>query len=96
MTLTDPRSPSRATGADPREGGGRRSGGRAASGVAQRVEQTLRPLVDGPLPVRLRAWDGSEAGPADAHARRAAQPAGPGPAAVAPGRARSCPGLRHR
>jgi cyclopropane-fatty-acyl-phospholipid synthase len=63
MTLTDPRSPSRATGADPREGGGRRSGARAASGVAQRVEQTLRPLVDGPLPVRLRAWDGSEAGP---------------------------------
>ena len=31
--------------------------------MAQRVEQTLRPLVDGPLPVRLRAWDGSEAGP---------------------------------
>jgi cyclopropane-fatty-acyl-phospholipid synthase len=33
--------------------------------VAERVEHALRPLLNGPLPVRLRAWDGSEAGPAD-------------------------------
>ncbi|RNM16156.1 class I SAM-dependent methyltransferase [Nocardioides pocheonensis] len=30
------------------------------------MEQALRPWVAGELPVRLRAWDGSEAGPADA------------------------------
>ncbi len=33
--------------------------------VAPRVEEALRPLLGGPLPVRLHAWDGSEAGPAD-------------------------------
>ncbi len=32
-------------------------------GVAQRLEAALRPFVGGDLPVRLRAWDGSEAGP---------------------------------
>ncbi|GGL37385.1 class I SAM-dependent methyltransferase [Phycicoccus endophyticus] len=32
-------------------------------GVAGRIEAALRPLLGGPLPVRLRAWDGSEAGP---------------------------------
>jgi cyclopropane-fatty-acyl-phospholipid synthase len=37
-----------------------------ASGVAQRLEIALRPFVGGELPVRLRAWDGSEAGPVDA------------------------------
>ena len=35
-------------------------------GVAQRLEIALRPFVGGDLPVRLRAWDGSEAGPVDA------------------------------
>lgn len=35
-------------------------------GAAQALERTLRPFVGGDLPVRLRAWDGSEAGPADA------------------------------
>ena len=35
-------------------------------GVAQQLEEALRPFVGGNLPVRLRAWDGSEAGPADA------------------------------
>ena len=35
-------------------------------GVASRIESALRPLLAGPLPVRLRAWDGSEAGPPDA------------------------------
>lgn len=34
--------------------------------VAQRLEEALRPFVGGDLPVRLRAWDGSEAGPLDA------------------------------
>jgi cyclopropane-fatty-acyl-phospholipid synthase len=36
------------------------------SGVAPRLAAALRPFVGGDLPVRLRAWDGSEAGPADA------------------------------
>jgi cyclopropane-fatty-acyl-phospholipid synthase len=35
-------------------------------GVAARLESALRPFVGGDLPVRLRAWDGSEAGPVDA------------------------------
>jgi cyclopropane-fatty-acyl-phospholipid synthase len=46
---------SRPTGAPARTGG-----------VAARLESALRPFVAGDLPVRLRAWDGSEAGPADA------------------------------
>ncbi|MFT4261863.1 MAG: SAM-dependent methyltransferase, partial [Nocardioides sp.] len=33
--------------------------------VADRLASVVEPLV-GELPVRLRAWDGSEAGPADA------------------------------
>jgi len=36
------------------------------SGVAPRLAGALRPFVGGDLPVRLRAWDGSEAGPTDA------------------------------
>ena len=36
------------------------------AGVALRLATALRPFVGGELPVRLRAWDGSEAGPADA------------------------------
>ena len=55
MTLTDDR-----TAATP---GGAGSG--TAPGVAGRIETALHPLLNGPLPVRLRAWDGSEAGPAD-------------------------------
>jgi len=35
-------------------------------GVAARLESALRPFVGGDLPVRLRAWDGSEAGPVNA------------------------------
>lgn len=35
-------------------------------GVAHRLAAAARPFVGGDLPVRLRAWDGSEAGPADA------------------------------
>ena len=35
-------------------------------GVSHRLEAALRPFVGGDLPVRLRAWDGSEAGPVDA------------------------------
>jgi cyclopropane-fatty-acyl-phospholipid synthase len=34
--------------------------------VARRLEDALRPFVGGDLPVRLKAWDGSTAGPADA------------------------------
>ncbi len=37
-----------------------------ASGVAQRLAVILRPALGGELPVRLRAWDGSAAGPLDA------------------------------
>jgi cyclopropane-fatty-acyl-phospholipid synthase len=33
--------------------------------TAQRLEAALRPFVGGELPVRLRAWDGTEAGPSD-------------------------------
>jgi cyclopropane-fatty-acyl-phospholipid synthase len=46
---------------------GRREGARRATpGAAQALDRALRPVVGGALPVRLRAWDGSEAGPADA------------------------------
>ena len=38
----------------------------ATTGVAQRLEEALRPFLGGDLPVRLKAWDGSVAGPADA------------------------------
>ena len=34
--------------------------------VAERLAAAVAPLVGGELPVRLRAWDGSEAGPVDA------------------------------
>jgi cyclopropane-fatty-acyl-phospholipid synthase len=34
------------------------------SGVAQRLAPLIEQFTRGPLPVRLRAWDGSEAGPA--------------------------------
>ena len=34
-------------------------------GVAGALAQAVRPFVGGEIPVRLRAWDGSEAGPAD-------------------------------
>ena len=37
-----------------------------STGVAQRLAEALRPFVGGDLPVRLTAWDGSTAGPADA------------------------------
>ena len=36
------------------------------AGVAQQLEEALGPFLGGDLPVRLRAWDGSEAGPVDA------------------------------
>jgi cyclopropane-fatty-acyl-phospholipid synthase len=39
---------------------------RAVPGAAQALERALRPAVGGALPVRLRAWDGSETGPTDA------------------------------
>jgi cyclopropane-fatty-acyl-phospholipid synthase len=37
-----------------------------AAGVAHKLEEALRPFVGGDLPVRLRAWDGTETGPLDA------------------------------
>ena len=39
---------------------------RAAGGVAATLAEAAAPFIGGDLPVRLRAWDGSEAGPADA------------------------------
>src|SRR5690349_4730181 len=33
-----------------------------AAGVAHRLAEAVRPFIGGHLPVRLRAWDGSEAG----------------------------------
>jgi cyclopropane-fatty-acyl-phospholipid synthase len=44
----------------------RRTTAQPASGVAAELASAARPFVGGDLPVRLRAWDGSEAGPADA------------------------------
>jgi cyclopropane-fatty-acyl-phospholipid synthase len=38
----------------------------SGSGVAVTLARAVAPFVGGDLPVRLRAWDGSEAGPADA------------------------------
>ena len=39
---------------------------RSRGDVAPRLANALRPFVGQGLPVRLRAWDGSEAGPEDA------------------------------
>jgi cyclopropane-fatty-acyl-phospholipid synthase len=39
---------------------------RSSAGIAQRLADAVRPFVGGDLPVRLQAWDGSEAGPVDA------------------------------
>ncbi|MBU7600600.1 cyclopropane-fatty-acyl-phospholipid synthase family protein [Streptomyces sp. P38-E01] len=36
------------------------------SGAAPQITRLVGELLGGPLPVRLRAWDGSESGPADA------------------------------
>ncbi len=44
----------------------RHAGPRTTGGVANQLEDALRPFVGGDLPVRLRAWDGSEAGPIEA------------------------------
>lgn len=42
--------------------------GRTRTGgeIAPRLAEALAPVLGGDLPVRLRAWDGSEAGPSDA------------------------------
>jgi len=45
---------------------GSRPATRAPAGVAPRLEAALLPFVGGELPVRLRAWDGSEVGPSGA------------------------------
>ncbi len=36
------------------------------AGAAGQMAEVVQPLFGGTLPVRLRAWDGSEAGPAGA------------------------------
>ena len=38
----------------------------SSSAIAHRLEEALRPFLKGDLPVRLKAWDGSTAGPVDA------------------------------
>ena len=58
MTGTVTQTAPRPTAADPGQG--------AATGVAQRLAEAVRPFIGGDLPVRLEAWDGSVAGPADA------------------------------
>jgi cyclopropane-fatty-acyl-phospholipid synthase len=40
--------------------------GTSRSGVADEIAKALAPFIGGDLPVRLTAWDGSEAGPPDA------------------------------
>ncbi len=42
------------------------AGDAGSPGIAARLAEALEPFVGGDLPVRLRAWDGSEAGPTDA------------------------------
>ncbi|NEB11248.1 SAM-dependent methyltransferase, partial [Streptomyces coelicoflavus] len=37
----------------------------AQTGAAHRLAALVEDALGGPLPVRLRAWDGSETGPAD-------------------------------
>ena len=74
----------RGTGAshDPAGGGGEaRRGGRGGWAAAALIEQ----LFGGELPLRVRAWDGSEAGPAGAPVAGAAEPPGAAADHVAPG-----------
>ena len=52
MTITDSRTPSADRG--------------ATRGVAHEMAAVVTPLFGGTLPLRIRAWDGSEAGPAEA------------------------------
>ena len=73
----------------PRPAAGEARRGRLLPAVAARYSAAT-------LPVRLRAWDGSEAGPGRRPGARPAQPAGAAAAAVEPGRARPGPGVRHR
>jgi cyclopropane-fatty-acyl-phospholipid synthase len=61
MTLTDPRSST--TGPIPGPTGGPTSG---PTGAASALADVVLPLFGGTLPVRIRAWDGSVAGPDDA------------------------------
>jgi cyclopropane-fatty-acyl-phospholipid synthase len=42
------------------------SGTTTGTGIAARLAEAVRPFIGGDLPVRLQAWDGSLAGPADA------------------------------
>ncbi|MYX74635.1 SAM-dependent methyltransferase, partial [Streptomyces sp. SID3915] len=38
----------------------------AGPGAAQRIAPVIEQFLGGPAPVRIRMWDGSETGPADA------------------------------
>ena len=76
------------------------TGGDAMNGiptVADRLAAALGAVlgVDRP-PVRLRAWDGSDAGPRGRPRARRPHAAGPAPAAVGARRARAGPRLRRR
>ena len=76
MTLTsDPRTPS--------------TGGTAAPAsdapVAEQMAAVVTPLFGGALPVRLRAWDGSEAGPEGGAGGRRARPRRAAPPGVPAG-----------
>ena len=81
MTTTDTRTPASGTG---------------TAGVAQELADVVTPLFGGSLPVRIRAWDGSLAGPAGRTDRRRPRRRRPAPPGVPPRRARSRPGVRHR
>ncbi|WP_342451723.1 hypothetical protein [Arthrobacter sp. H16F315] len=64
--------------------------------LATMVEEVLRPLAGGELPVRLVAWDGSEAGPAGAPVVRLNSPGRHPAPALGAGGAGSRAGIRHR
>jgi cyclopropane-fatty-acyl-phospholipid synthase len=50
----------------PAKGSAAGGAGGAGMGVAGSIATALAPFVGGELPVHLTAWDGSEAGPAEA------------------------------
>ncbi len=55
-----------------------------ANGIAARLAAVVEPLFGGRLPVRLKAWDGSVAGPDDAPTVVLRDPARPAPARAPP------------
>ncbi|MES0835846.1 cyclopropane-fatty-acyl-phospholipid synthase family protein [Nocardiopsis tropica] len=63
---TDPVGTTAATAPAPGAAGGPGAGTSAPRGAAHFLAPLVAGLFNGVMPVRLRAWDGSEAGPADA------------------------------